>query len=225
MRTTSLFLLGMLAACSSDDEDERLRGAVEDHSRILCERLFACCAEGELAEIAFVDEKRPPTYEGCIAYHRKVGESYLGPTKAAADRGNVAIHLERSAACADETRALACSDLHERLLRVHLGDAFVLCNSEIVEPLVEDGGACETYLECTSGYCVVGGKGAGTCRPIPKTREACPTGECALGLRCAPETRTCVGLVAKGGTCTADDECESGACRDGRCISPGLCGG
>jgi hypothetical protein len=212
-------LFAVLAACSGDDEDERLRALVDDHSRILCERLFACCAEGELAEIPFVDEKRPPTYEGCIAYHRKVGESYLGPTKAAAERGAATLHLDRSGACADETRAIPCSDLRERLLRVHLGDAFVLCNAELVEPRVEDGAPCESYLECTSGYCV-----AGTCKPIPKTREPCPTGECATGLRCAPETQTCIALFPKGAPCTADDECGSGACRDGKCISPGLCG-
>jgi hypothetical protein len=219
MRTALLVLCGVVAACSGDDEDERLRETVEEHSRVLCERLFACCAEGELAEIPFVDEKRPPTYEGCVAYHRKVGESSLGPTKASAERGNVALHLERSRACAEETRAIACSDLRARLVRVHLGDAFALCNAELVEPRVENDGACESYLDCTSGYCVMG-----TCKPIPKVREPCPSGECAIDLRCAPETATCVGLVAKGGGCSADDECESGACRDARCISPGLCG-
>jgi len=203
-------------ACSGDDEDAALRSAVEDHSTILCERLFSCCTEAELGEIPFVDEKSPPTQDGCVAYHRKVGESYLPATKAATAR----IDLGRSEACATETRSLPCADLRRRLLAIHLGDAFLLCQSAIVTAESADGAPCESYLDCASGYCA-----ARTCRPLPGTGDPCPTDECASGLRCAPTTRTCEPLVAKGGTCASDDACVSGACRDGRCVSPGLCGG
>jgi hypothetical protein len=224
----------LLDACKGDDKAAEIERAVGDHAEILCERLFSCCSEAELAELAFVDEKTPPTHDGCVDFHKKTAAGYAAITNDEEGAGRVAIHIDQSGGCADSTRSLSCADFHARILRIHLGDAFALCNSAIVEALVDNGGKCKLYLDCTSGYCELppgrpgvdaGADVFGTCKPAPKTGEHCPSGECAAGLRCDPVKTTCAPLVAKDGACQADDECASGACRGGKCASPGKCGG
>jgi hypothetical protein len=224
--------LAALVACKTD-KDKLVQQAVSDHSTILCDHLFACCTSAELADLPFVDDKTPPTHDGCVAFHTQNGQQYVGDTNAEEGAGRIAIHVEASGACADQTRALDCKDFHDRLVKVHVADAFALCNSAIVEPLVADGGQCRLYLDCTSGYCEMpkgtapdaGPDVLGTCKPMPKENEPCPGLQCADGLRCSSSQNKCVKLIAAGGNCLEDDECVNGACRGGKCVSPGQCGG
>lgn len=225
-----LFVVG---ACSDDDADA-FDAAIGTHAQILCDKLFSCCTDAELADLAFVDDKSPPTRDGCIALHRRTGGEWLPLTRSEEAAGRVAIDLSESEGCAEETRALDCASFHARLVRIHLADVFSLCNAAIVKPNLGSGSACRIYFDCQSGFCDLppgsagkdaGSEPIGTCKPLPGPDQACPSEECAEDLRCNPETARCTPLVGRGGGCAADDECASGACRDGKCVSPGRCGG
>jgi hypothetical protein len=225
-----LFVIG---ACSDDDNNE-IELAIAEHARILCDKLFSCCTDAELADLAFVDEKSPPTRDGCIELHKKTGASWIPLTRSEESAGRLAIDLGESEACAEETRGLDCATFHARLVRIHLADAFSLCNSAVVKASAANGSACRIYFGCQSGFCDLppgsegkdaGSEAIGTCKPPPGPDQACPSEECAEGLRCHPETAKCTPLLGPGGTCVADDECGSGACKGGKCVSPGRCGG
>jgi hypothetical protein len=232
LRSAVVAPFALVFACGDDDAGKTAaERAMEDNAVVLCDRLFSCCTPAELGALAFVDEKSPPTHEGCIAYHQKTAREYVELTNAEAAAGRVALHLDRSGACVAERRGESCSAFHARLPRLHLGDAYALCNGAVVEPLVADESRCRLYLDCKSGNCegasadTASPEPAGTCKPIPKDGEPCAVDGCAEGLRCDPDTTRCAPLVQKGGSCLADDACASGACRGGRCVSPGRCGG
>src|SRR5262249_39725754 len=143
-----VFATASVVACK-DDKDAALQRAVTDHAQILCDHFFSCCTTAELQQLAFVDEVKPPTpptREGCVALHTRTGQGYVGDTNAEEGAGRVALHVDESEACAAETRDLSCAAFHARLVKFHLGDAFALCNSAIVEPLVANGGPCKLYL-------------------------------------------------------------------------------
>ncbi len=222
----------VVAACG-DDEKSPAEIAAEANADVLCERLFSCCTPNELDALPFVDEKKPPTREGCVAYHAKTATSFLALTDRAAAAGRVAVHLDRSAACVEKLRAETCSEFHRRLPKLHLGDAYGLCNPDVVEPRVEDGQSCTLYLDCKGGFCETPGGGAGdggaetdgTCKSLPKAGERCVIDGCAPGFRCDPETTLCEAYREAGEDCVDDNACASGACRGGKCVSPGRCGG
>ena len=215
-------VVAVLVACGDDDAnpDAAKDAAIDANAKALCNRIFACCSQSELADLSFVDIKSPPTLAGCIALHAKNGRDYKPPTDEAAAASKVAVHLEKSEACVAEIEKLSCSEFQTRLVRLHLGDAYGLCNGVVVEALVADGKPCSTYLDCKSGSCA-----GGTCKPFPAAGQACAPDGCAAGMRCNPDTLICEKLVAKGEACTSDDACESGACRSSKCATPGRCGG
>jgi hypothetical protein len=226
----TLFAGAIVLACS-DDEKTPSQLAVEQNAEVLCDRIFSCCTPSDLVDLAYVDEKSPPTRDGCVAFHVKTAAEYAALTDGEAKAGRVATHFDRSGTCIQEQRAESCSELYARLARIHLGDAFALCNAAVVEPLVEDGSPCKLYLDCKSGYCDLGGQiptddqVLGTCKPRPTVGGPCGEGGCAEGLRCDPITSSCVPLAPRGGECVSDDACAGGACRGGVCASPGKCGG
>ena len=227
--------VGVMAFACKDDTDAKIQAAISDHAAILCAQLFTCCTPTELQQLPFVDDHNPPTQDGCVAFHTQNGQSYVASTNAEEAAGRVAIHVDESSGCADRTRGLSCADFHAALVQLHVADAFSLCTSAIVEPLVDDGGPCKLYLDCKSGYCETPSGGAtsadagadalGTCKPLPAIGQKCPGGACASGARCDPSTAACVRLVGSGGACQIDAECASGACNGGTCVSPGRCGG
>jgi hypothetical protein len=228
-------LATVTALSCKDDTDAKIQAAISDHAAILCERLFFCCTTDELRQLPFVDDHAPPTHDGCVAFHTTNGQKYLADTNAEEGAGRVALHVDQSDGCADRTRSLSCVDFHAALVEIHVADAFSLCNSAVVEPLVENGAPCKLYLDCKSGYCetpALGGGGAdagadvlGTCKALPGVGQKCPGAACVPGARCDPATGACVALVAAGGSCQVDAECRSGACNGGKCVSPGRCGG
>lgn len=220
--STSTVVLAVLVACGDDDgnPDAAKDAAIDANAKVLCNRIFSCCSQSELADLSFVDVKSPPTLDGCIALHAKNGRDYKPPTDEAAAAGKVLVHLEKSEACVAEIEKLSCSDFHARLVRLHLGDAYGLCNPAVVESLVADGKECKTYLDCKSQSCE-----RGVCKPFPAAGQPCAPDGCAAGMRCNPDTLVCEVLVAKGEACTSDDACASGACRSGKCATPGRCGG
>ena len=124
-------------------------------------------------------------------------------------------------------------DVYKRQL--HVGDAFKLCTTDVVEPLVADGAKCRLYLDCKGGACELppgtsagadaGPEALGTCKALPKDGKPCLVDGCAEGHRCDLDKGICLRLVAVGAACDADDACASGACRGGKCVSPGRCGG
>lgn len=221
-------LVCVLVACSSEDEKSAARIASEEAAVVLCDRLFACCSPTELGQLPFVDDQLPPTYEGCVDLHKRTALEYIGVTDGEVAAGRVALHLDRTSACVQTVRAETCTQFHARLRRLHLGDAYALCNADVVEPLVADEGACKLYLDCRSGSCVgakASADGLGKCKALPTDGQPCAVDGCATGLRCDPDEGKCTPLRGQGAECLADDACESGACRDGRCVSPGRCGG
>jgi hypothetical protein len=219
----------LVAACSKDSDPNL--PVVSDNAQALCDRLFSCCTPSELEGFRFVDDHTPPTHDGCIAFHTNNGTSDLTTNAAEVAAGRIAVHLDRSSGCIATLQAASCAEFYARLVHLHVGDAFSLCNSVIVEPLVSNGGKCKVYLDCQSGYCEIpasatpdaGGAG-GTCKPAPKANEPC-TSECGDGLRCDPTTALCQPLAPAGGDCTTPEACKSGACQSGKCVSPGKCGG
>lgn len=221
------------AACSSDKEKSASELAVEANAQVLCERLFSCCTPVELDALPFVDETDPPTEEGCVAYHTKTGLSYLAVTEGAANAGRAGLHVDASEACVETIRAETCSEFHSRLPRLHLGDAYSLCNTAIVEPGVDDGGACTLYIDCKGGFCATASGDAadgsenaeGTCKALPTAGQRCLAGACAEGFHCDADTAVCQPYIELGKACLDDNACATGACRGGKCVSPGLCGG
>lgn len=221
------------AACSDDKEKTASELAVEANAQVLCERLFSCCTPPELDALPFVDDQEPPTQEGCVAYHTKTALGFLGLTEGAAAAGRLALHVDRSNACVETIRSESCAAFHARLPRLHLADAYALCNSTVVDPLVDDEGPCTLYLDCKGGFCQTPEGGAadgkpdakGTCKPLPKEGLRCVVDGCAPGLRCDPDANLCVTFIEAGGACVDDNACASGACRGGKCVSPGRCGG
>jgi len=216
-----LSLVVLIAACGDDDDPNAASlSAIDDNAKALCEKLFGCCSQSELADLSFVDTKSPPSLQGCIALHAQNGRDYKKVTDDEAAAGHVALHVDRSAACVTEVRGLSCSDFHTRLVRLHLGDAFGMCNAAVVEPLVADGQPCSQYFACKGGVCDT------NCKSFPAMGDTCvPDQGCAEGQRCDPDAKTCEALVPKNGDCTYDEECASGACGDGKCVTPGRCGG
>lgn len=227
------FLAAVVACSSSDNPNAANEAAIDANARALCTQLFQCCSQSELAALSFVDSTTPPTLDGCIALHSQNGRAYEGVTNAEAAAHRVAIHLEKSDACVTQVKALSCSDFHARLVRIHLGDIFSLCQSDVVEPLVANDQACRFYFDCQGGSCVggdaeeadAGADAKGKCAALPPAGQPCASDGCAPGSHCDLDTNTCEALVAKGGACVSDDACTSGACEDGKCISPGRCGG
>src|SRR5690606_35844399 len=138
MRSRFLFILVGLAAvspaCGDDDEPTASELAASANAQVLCERLFGCCTPPEPDPLPFVDEKKPPTQEGCVAYHTKTALGFLALTEAAASAGRVTLHVDRSAACVDAIKNESCSEFHARLPRLHLADAYALCTPDVVEP-------------------------------------------------------------------------------------------
>jgi hypothetical protein len=219
MRRATVLLL--LAACSDDHEKTASEIAVEENSALLCDRLFDCCTPQELDALPFIDEQRPPTHEGCVAYHTKTGREYLPKTEGEAGQGHLAVHPEASAECIKQLREESCSEFSHRLLRLHVADAFALCNETVVEPLRDDGEPCGLYLSCKDGYC-----DNGTCKALPKAGEACtPDPGCSKDMRCDPNALRCAAYGEAGDDCTDDGACFSGMCSEGKCITPGRCGG
>lgn len=212
---------GVIVACSDDDDPNAATlSAIDENAKVLCEKIFSCCSEAELADLSFVDTKSPPSLSGCIALHSQNGRDYKAATDTEATAKRISVHLDKSPACVTEVRGLSCSEFHARLVRVHLGDVFSMCNSAIVEPLLADGAQCGQYFSCKGGIC------DGTCKSFPAIGAACtPDQGCGDGNRCDPELKTCKALVQKNGDCSNDDECASGACGNGKCVTPGRCGG
>jgi hypothetical protein len=218
------FVFGFVtvAACSSDgNPNAATEAAIDANSKALCEKLFGCCSESELADLSFVDSKTPPSLAGCEALHSKNGRDFEAATNTEASEHRIVVHLDKSNACVADVKALSCSDFHSRLIRLQLGDIFSLCQSAIVEPLVADDGDCKQYSDCKGGIC-----DSGKCKTFPAEGQPCtPDNGCVQGTRCDPDANTCKALVAKGGTCDYDEECASGACGNSKCTSPGRCGG
>jgi hypothetical protein len=217
----------LVGVACSDDEKSASEIAAEDNAALLCNRLFACCAESELAALPFVADDSPPTREGCLALHRRTALEYVAVTESEETEGRIALHVDRSASCVADLGRESCADFHVRLRRLHVGDAYALCNPAIVEPLVEDGRPCRLYLGCRSGYCQgASNEDEGTCAPLPIDGEPCRVVDgCAGDLHCDADALRCKPLVPTGDPCVVDEECSSGACRDRRCASPGRCGG
>jgi hypothetical protein len=241
MRSRSLLIFAGLtalitiasAACSGEDEKTASELAVEANAQVLCERLFSCCTPPELDALPFVDERKPPTQEGCVAYHTKTALGFLSLTEGTAATGRVALHVDRSSSCVEKVRSESCGAFHSRLPRLHLADAYALCNTDIVEPLVDDERPCTLYLDCKGGFCRTpegsaadgGTETNGTCKSLPKASVRCVVDGCAEGLRCDRDTTLCKPFIEVGGDCLDDNACASGACRGRRCVSPGRCGG
>ncbi len=228
----ALVALASTHAGCSDDEKSASEKAAEANAELLCDRLFSCCAEAELMALPFVSEDSPPSRAGCVELHRKTALEYLGITEAEGAAGRLAIHLDENEACASEIEGESCSAFHARLRRLHVGDAYALCNPAVVEPLVPNGEPCRIFLACKSGYCELppgvdaGAQPSGVCKSLPASGERCrPEDGCRDGGRCDPDTLVCEPLGSTGAPCVVDDACASGACRDGQCVSPGRCGG
>lgn len=108
-----------------------------------------------------------------------------------------------------------------------------VCGSEqrcVVPEARADGEPCSDDRHCAGGACVFSA-GAGTCATACDDAAGCPSARCGLTTDTRPDGAhlrlTC--SAASGDrfyaeTCTADADCRTGLCHDGRCVTPcGAC--
>ena len=145
--------------------------------------------------------------------------------------------LQFDEGCYDELLGRVVSDVEcRRLSELNLSQ---LIGCPFCTPVHGDkaaGTICTVFeygSDCASGLVCVANNGAtGECVSVCEFHaagEICivENGDdvtvegCAEGLRCDTTTRTCVALLANGGLCTADGDCESGYCdSSGACTPP-----
>lgn len=191
-----------------------------------CAKAVGCCAPIEL-HYQFALADTPVTDEASC-------EAYLGTfleleplVRPSIESGRTRWDGARAAECVAALEALSCEAYSGRLTL--LGDAPSGCTP--FTGLVADGGSCGAPWECVSGYCDGVSTGVeGTCAPLPGAGSACPTGQCAEGLRCDFATSTCMERKADGEACSGDAECASNGCSEeqatpGVCNAPSICDG
>lgn len=135
---------------------------------------------------------------------------------------------------ADEGRA--CNPRVGPMCRLGLSCAVETVHPELgpvewvcVPGLVARGGACRPGLPdpCAPGqFCdAVADDADGTCADLPGEGEPCRPDffvpGCAEGLTCADDT--CVVIRRIGEDCVSPDQCTSGRCDAGTCVTPPLC--
>lgn len=197
--------------------------------RALCPKMLECCTSEELAKRDSLGTGAFESVEACADLYAGFGVALLVPSiREAQEQGRLVYHAERAGSCLAALHDVSCSTFAE----LESDDATVPGCDEMLEPLVEHGGACESSDECKSGYCQLGEE-AGTCATLPAQGDACDF-ECADGLYCAAgeNGRTCQQRLAAGSTCTSDEACESNHCSGldqsgtpGACVDSPMCDG
>jgi hypothetical protein len=111
---------------------------------------------------------------------------------------------------------------------VFVGAAGGMVRFECASPVAAGASCSQGFPDpCPDGqFCMMGAMpGMGTCTALPGAGQACGSGGCQPGLRCAvpvgTSMGTCVTPVRLGQSCTADSACVSNSCEDGVCATPG----
>jgi len=243
MRSNVMCLLSILIACGcggggvvgggdggTDDGDGgadvelTIAQYGEQLAAATCAQAVGCCAPIELhdqfalADAPVIDQASCETYLGnFLALEPLVRPSI--------ESGRSTWDGARAAECVAQLQALTCDEYSARVRL--MGDAPLGCSP--ITGLVADGGACGAPWECVSGYCAGVAPGVeGTCAALPGEGAACPTDQCAEGLRCDLATSVCVVPKADGAECATDDECASNGCSNvqttpGVCNAPSMC--
>lgn len=108
-----------------------------------------------------------------------------------------------------------------------------VCGSEqrcVVPEARADGEPCSDDRHCAGGACIFSA-GAGTCATACDDAAGCPSARCGLTTDTRPDGAhlrlTCSATSGDrfyAEPCTADADCRTGLCHDGRCITPcGAC--
>ena len=225
MKKTVCVLLAV-AGCSSSSSPVPASQFPSDYAKAYCQKAFACCTSSEIqmkfAVLGITDEPSCDQKYGALLQQFVLGGD---PSK-----------YKYSASCGGELVAnidgWSCAE-------------FVAGNSmpapcELTSGTVANGGTCTVGSECTSGLCsFTGQQSTGTCTAYVPEGSSCSvstsSGICVQGTFCqgSTGTPTCVALLADGGTCMFDSQCQSGACNGanpssgttGTCGAPTTCNG
>jgi hypothetical protein len=83
------------------------------------------------------------------------------------------------------------------------------------------GAACVAPSQCATAFCSLPKDSTcGLCAAAPKAGDACPNGDCGVGLRCA--AGTCQPIGQQGAACDANRPCAFGlSCVGGTCAANG----
>lgn len=175
-----------------------------------CDKMFDCCTEAEIMMQFESIDPPPSTPEECQAL--LAGFLGLGTSTwmESQDAGRLAYHADAAGDCIAAIRSLTCDAYHGGVTEEPAGAA--ACD-EMIEPLVDEGGACSQDAECTTGFCDgATGDMDGACAVPPAEGEDCVF-DCAEGLFCDFDSgSTCQPEKADGADCDSDSQCASGDC-------------
>jgi hypothetical protein len=167
-------------------------------------------------------DPKPSSMAECIEQYRFPLQQAVYDLTQANDRGQLVYTPELIRACAAAIDSGACGDWDFRFTPFDDGVNTPTC-LKLVEPLVDDGGACRERQDCVSGSCieVLGSQAQEfVCDARGTLGQACdlaPPYQCREGLYCA--NGTCAPKQAGGAPCLAPQECRSNYCVDQVCVA------
>jgi hypothetical protein len=131
--------------------------------------------------------------------------------QAAIDGKKLSYNGENAASCLDQIKSASC-DSSSKSAREQPEPC-----KHIFNGITKMGDACAFNTECQSQNCVIPGSATGACPqgtcgpqiPLAKVNESCTGVDCEEGLFCNSSSQ-CQALVAMGGACDFDSDCDFG---------------
>jgi len=189
----------------SDDSGEvtvPLDQFANEYAIVVCTKDFACCTQADLKG------KSLASCESSIVSQLQSGVQAISDGIA---RGRTVYNPDRAAQCLRGIAVVGCPSWP-----IGAEDGLPAGCGAIVSPQVTSGGACQSAVECTTGFCSGASSTAdGTCLPRAGSGEICTQvlfqNSCQEGLFC-DSTNICSATEPEGSACTQAKDCISRTC-------------
>lgn len=198
-------------ALSDAKRREVLEGHLTEIRKLICEKAFNCCSEGEIKDQLGI---AADSLDECIdsAWPRFPPGQYVQ----AVQTDRITYDRKQAAECEEALDNTKCSEFIP--LSGYLSEQHPICG-EVFQPNVAEGKQCDTDAECETGFCEVF-EPEGTSEPStrcttgPAEGEACPNGRCGPGLFCKKQGNSfgCEPRLSTGEECSSPRQCKTLYC-------------